>query len=559
MAHPRGDLLERLSACQYPAQEVTPNEQEVALVTTRPSGDLTSVNNASHHLDDQYRKGDPEPIRPPMNAGRGRRSGVARRAGRPRLDAPGAATLSDDRRKQIRRAQKTYRQKKEAALQSSKLQAEQLEDKLNKVTDTFRTLHDDARQARLNTTHPSLFRSLTEMHRLLLSDEDPPVPSSGQSTEGVSASDPTAPSGNFESCQGYYDQKLAFGYRVSQEPNRKPSQGCDIESSLLRPHDWEGSRLDILFDHHIERPFGSQRHHTYSFHETDFSRRLHRFSLEYAFGLFSEPDLDRSAAKRMFRLVGCIQDKPKMYPYFRRLVRADAGDSLEIATIPFYSIGGAGTHYPRSDESGNPVYPSKMRLPGRLLGLPASTEFESEASFALARQAVLDGIGFGGEWFDSGDVEGFLRSKGVDMDVPSEYRRVHDSTGYVVEARVNTTTVHGQPRLDHPNFSQRIGESDHIICPSTYSEMAGMNNAPKGTSPLVSTVPMWGKAQRSVVYTFEIEVFLDLLLPGLAMLGRAPGFRRSVVESAFQYSLRLETLGSCLETCLETRGYYDSS
>ena len=152
-------------------------------------------------------------------------------------------------------------------------------------------------------------------------------------------------------------------------------------------------------------PSPSTSNHTHAFRECSLSRQLQRYSLEYAFRLFTSTHSPPVEIYRVFRLVPCLRNRSKMYPYFRRLVCADTDDPLEVPTLPFYCIGGAGTHYPARDTAGNPIYPPKMRLPRRILSVGVD-----------GPQRRLEACGLDGRWFDCRDVEGFLRERGVQVD-----------------------------------------------------------------------------------------------------------------------------------------------
>ncbi|KAJ5362355.1 hypothetical protein N7541_003199 [Penicillium brevicompactum] len=167
----------------------------------------------------------------------------------------------------------------------------------------------------------------------------------------------------------------------------------------------------------VDRSVGAQFTYTYSFLETSFARRLKRFSLEYAFQIFDDPHSDPHEVFRLFRLVPCFRERAKMYPYFKELVTSNRGHSLEISSLPFYTIGGAGTHYADIDDAGNPMYPPNSRVPRRILGiLPMSTEGDPQNDISQTQQAQLELCGFGGDWFDCRDVEGYLKARGVQLD-----------------------------------------------------------------------------------------------------------------------------------------------
>lgn len=165
--------------------------------------------------------------------------------------------------------------------------------------------------------------------------------------------------------------------------------------------------------------------YTYSFLETSFTRRLKRTSLEHAFRIFSDPRSHPLEVFRIFRLVPCFRDKEKMYPYFKDLVSSDRGGSLEISALPFYCIGGAGTHYTTKDEQGKPIYPPKMRIPRRILGTLPMTGTTGGLDAVHQQPQNLELCGYGGQWFDCRDVEGYLREKGVDLDGAGLFPIVH--------------------------------------------------------------------------------------------------------------------------------------
>lgn len=114
-----------------------------------------------------------------------------------------------------------------------------------------------------------------------------------------------------------------------------------------------------------------------------------------------------------------------MYPYFRELVTSTQEHSLEISALPFYCVGGAGTHYPAKDKVGDPFYLPNMRLPRRILGLLPVAGMEGETSSDPQLHKHLEICGFGGQWFDCRDVEGFLRERGVDVDGSALFPAVH--------------------------------------------------------------------------------------------------------------------------------------
>lgn len=55
-------------------------------------------------------------------------------------------------------------------------------------------------------------------------------------------------------------------------------------------------------------------------------------------------------------------------------------DSLEVLGLPFYCIGGAGTHFLDVDERGNAIYLANSRMPRRVLGMLPCVEMGAKGS-----------------------------------------------------------------------------------------------------------------------------------------------------------------------------------
>lgn len=146
---------------------------------------------------------------------------------------------------------------------------------------------------------------------------------------------------------------------------------------------------------------------SFSHHEVSFSRRLQRQCVEYSLNLYVDERTDPGKLYQVFRLVPCVQDKKRTLPTIRNLLKAGAGEVIEVAQQPFYRIGGAGEHYPHYDRDGNISPLPNTRLPKRLLGIPYHVETASPEY-----QEYLDVYGFGEQWFDCQDVAGFLESRG---------------------------------------------------------------------------------------------------------------------------------------------------
>jgi hypothetical protein len=160
--------------------------------------------------------------------------------------------------------------------------------------------------------------------------------------------------------------------------------------------------------------------YTYSFQETTFARRLHRMCLERAFRNLTNPNLDPDYVKRAFRFTFCFSNRRRMLQRFQEMLKRRAGESLENFHVPFFHIGGAGTHFPRRDDRGNPVYPPNILSPARAFGPQPLVQVETPR-LETSTQDMLENIGFGGQWYDSHDVEEYLKTKGIFLDGHSSY------------------------------------------------------------------------------------------------------------------------------------------
>lgn len=328
---------------------------------------------------------------------------------------------------QIRRAQRTYRQKKEATIQGLKARVEVLEQTLQNVSDILGAADQEEVHA-LSTigTQPD---GLARARQLVLAEIDKTRSFSGEHAQQVG-----------RSIEGLHD---TFGYQVSHRRNIEDADTNQHDNTNSRhqthPHPRSSSPL-------LNRLFPSTTIYTYSYQESDLSRRLHRFCLEHTYRWLTDPHSDPDRITRVFGLLPCIQDMPGVQRNFRRTLHVEIGGSLETNKMPFYKLGGAGTHYPRIGADGQPVYPDNFRRPGKILRRMArilrrggiqdwdedwSGDAEPDLQDAIGRKerAMSDedrlrSLDLEGEWFDCHDVQGYLEHHGVVLDGSSLWLEV---------------------------------------------------------------------------------------------------------------------------------------
>lgn len=316
---------------------------------------------------------------------------------------------------QIRRAQRTYRQKKEATIQTLKTRVERLEQTLQSVSDL---LTADPESSDLSRARQLVLAEI-DRAREIPEDGGDPV---GQTPESL---------------------RDIFGYEVSQSRGRLNHENTKASSSKHAQSQKEKS-LYWGYAHPrspsplLNRLFPSTTIYTYSYQESCLSRRLQRFCLEHTYRWLSDPNSKPPLMSRVFGLFPCIQDMPGVRRSSRRVLQSEIGGPLEINTVAFYTLGGAGTHYPRLNEDGEPVYPVNSRRPGKILrrmarilrrgGIsdwnedwsgdmePDVGDKHGEEIRSMSEEERLRFLDLDGDWFDCHDIQGYLEYRGIKLE-----------------------------------------------------------------------------------------------------------------------------------------------
>ena len=245
---------------------------------------------------------------------------------------------------------------------------------------------------------------------------------------------------------------------------------------------------------------------------------------------------------------------------FQELLKRKAGESLENWNVPFFRVGGAGTHFPRRDENGEPIYPPNMHAPSSVFRPLRWLEPETPRAEDTTEK-MLEAIGYGGEWFDSHDVEEYLKSKGIFLDGTSSFVEIDPSTISLPALTTSSSTPIRDPAgspvrtpspLVTPHMEGYLDREVHNAF-ATNSIFDFMASAEKPKELRWPNDLDFGLAQQSRNYTptlqdvmgnkqtpFTVDVsrFLERMVDGSACLGRAPGFRRTHVDNALALSLQ---------------------
>ena len=350
----------------------------------------------------------------------------------------------------------------------------------------------------------------------------------------------------------------------------------------------------LIIERPLRAPTQDKGSYTYSFQETTFARRLHRMCLERAFRNLTNPNIEPEYIKRAFRFTFCFSNRKRMLQRFQEMLKRKAGESLENWNVPFFHIGGAGTHFPRRDDEGNPIYPPNMVSPAKAFGPQPYIEAETPRMEA-SMQEMLENIGFGGVWLDSHDVEEYLKSRGIYLDGQSSFVEVDHS---VLSLMKSTTSINGDgsnrtdisserspleailrtpsPILPTDRFTDPMTDpylarelGDMYFHPSTLFPLS-RGQTPKPPHPTTTEADIWPEFNSTLALTgtstppefsdllllapppahghnvparnnpltFDVEMFLERMIHGSACLGRAPGFRKEAIDQALLTSLQ---------------------
>ena len=219
---------------------------------------------------------------------------------------------------------------------------------------------------------------------------------------------------------------------------------------------------------------------SYNFHESSFARRLMRSALERAYRLLIKPSLD---GDNIFRYAKCTftwSNQERCFAMIQQALANTAQESLENWNAPLLHIGDAGLHYPRTgiDAGASPPPGWDARAP---IGPHPYVQATTPVDQSLSAEQVAHLFGLDGEWFDSSDVECYLRTKGL-------FLNAHSSFVEISFSQPLDPTIEGSiPSLDSPAQSS-INSSSSPQSPQNMDILLSNNLFP------MDEHYMWGDA-----------------------------------------------------------------
>ncbi|GLA61828.1 phosphoserine transaminase [Aspergillus tubingensis] len=347
-----------LSACSYPVpQQIRQPQRRQQDVQLPLLGGIIPENQSLLYNNDT------QPTQPPVKSLKRTRNEVEKsgssaltKRGRPRKVAQDTADEDPEerRRRQIRLAQRAYRSRKEANLSSLKGRISELEGIVEKMSTSVLSLSDELVRSGALASHAGLTEHLRDTVQtcLTLARE-----ASNDSPQEVTTISPP------QTDDGLPDF-------LPHEQHSQTAQIVELDesvSSILEPN----LHLELR-----ESPI-------------TWSKKIPRF---FESSETAEMDLTVMDRKRIASYFQAALNEKESRKYF-----------AEWDEVPFFSLGGAGTHYSRSSLRSKAA--DRPFRPGvRWVSVRSVSHFPQHIQTKLQ-----------GDWFDMGDLEGYLREHDVHL------------------------------------------------------------------------------------------------------------------------------------------------
>ncbi|KAL4754360.1 hypothetical protein BDW72DRAFT_200835 [Aspergillus terricola var. indicus] len=354
-----GELDQLLSASSYPVPEAQLQLREEdeynsalplfgGLLVDNDNQSSTDSGNQHTSADESTTATVPAPApRPRPSKQRG--SEPARKRGRPRkLIEDGGLNAEERRRTQVRMAQRAYRSRKEASVSSLKERIGQLEAAMKQISTAVISFGDDLVRSGALDTHPELLKPLGNTVQACLAL--PMIPHS----ESVAD---------------------------SRFNNAGHKRGMLLSSSSSSSDDTTGEATAMSIPEFIDR--------------------LHVTCSYQAYLVTANPSVPQRRIERPFRILLSLMPRAFVAEYFKDWLLARAGHKRmdQWDHIPFFRIGGAGTHYPVPNGNVHHPFPPPRS---------SATVQEDVSAFTADMGDEAEDI-----WFDLGDLQGYLTERRI--------------------------------------------------------------------------------------------------------------------------------------------------
>ncbi|KAL4869839.1 hypothetical protein BDV12DRAFT_196062 [Aspergillus spectabilis] len=307
--------------------------------------------------------------------------------------APPAKNSDERRRTQIRTAQRAYRARNQATVIALKRRLAQLENALEEISKGVVSLSDSMVQLQVLNSYPQIADGLRETVETCLAlarySEEDEKPAQGQENVDYSRHDEES--------------------RESRESRQRSLYNKGIPPSPILPNIYfrtstEG--LDAAWFTRNPFPFRPEFPGAATMGIPAFIEHIRIACLYHGFRILNDPSIPVDILARPFRLLLPLVPRDTIATFFQsrlhaRLAKAQPERHSEI---PFFHLGGAGTHYRDgfiSNAKRNEQYP-------QYAGYSIIDGDGPLSAFSPPIREELDG-----EWFDLNDLEGYLLEKRV--------------------------------------------------------------------------------------------------------------------------------------------------
>ncbi|KAI9737313.1 MAG: hypothetical protein M1818_005846 [Claussenomyces sp. TS43310] len=466
--------------------------------------------------------------------------------GRPRLDLKDASA-ADRRRTQIRMAQRAYRNRKETTIASLEKQVQDLRGTNEQMTNIFMNLYDFAMQRGLATREPEVakhLQSTTQQFLALASaagelgadsppqadvrssvefnveekpspkletsapvkPSTPPLPQSTTSETTINAPwgyeitrDDTASMSLNEN--GYNQQPLMRGDHqiiAQATPDNASFVWDNMSMTDVQLYRGEEAAPSIPFQYSANLLESMPLPDSYAYAETSFARRLSRTSLERGWILINSTS-DKAQLNGLFGFCLYYETPDDIKNRIRGLLAATSSGALFNWRQPFVHLGGAGTTYPIHNQSiSGPLQPKF--LTGMSMGPHSLLAIETRDK--VMEDGFLSNVpGFEGTFFDSNDVEGYLRSFGIDISPHAELVEVDLDMLASLNLSPTGTDESSSPHQSPTTPPSPKPIAGHVLCNNDPS-IAGVDVLESGDDMLASSFTS-SAADQNLLYHFQ--------------------------------------------------------
>lgn len=186
-------------------------------------------------------------------------------------------------------------------------------------------------------------------------------------------------------------------------------------------------------------------------------------------------------------------------------------------------------HFPQRDRNGLPIAPVNNMDPAVVIGpieLPNAHSPRAERRI----EDILEAIGLGGEWFDSHDVEEYLKSRGLFLDAHSTFAAFHPDASFTYRKEA---LAHAPGRTNITSTPRSVPKIGQTGC--------AMSSSGSQTRWAQVGIGMPCNLEDTLspnYLTLDVERFITSLVDRSVCLGRAPGFRKSNVEKSLHLAVQ---------------------